>query len=53
MASQIAANADPELIEDAAKMLLDQAQILEGRPPANLTEFARRMTRLMERGLSA
>ena len=53
MASQIAANADPELMEDAAKMLLDQAQILEGRPPANLTEFARRMTRLMERGLSA
>jgi len=53
MARQVAANADPELMEDAAKMLLDQAQILEGRPPANLTEFARRMTRLMERGLSA
>jgi molecular chaperone HtpG len=53
MVSQIAANADPELMEDAAKMLLDQAQILEGRPPASLTEFARRMTRLMERGLSA
>jgi molecular chaperone HtpG len=53
MASQIAAKADPELMEDAAKMLLDQAQILEGRPPASLTEFARRMTRLMERGLSA
>ena len=53
MASQIEANADPQLIEDAAKMLLDQAQILEGRPPASLTEFARRMTRLMERGLSA
>ena len=52
MASQIDANADPELMEDAAKMLLDQAQILEGRPPASLTEFARRMTRLMERGLS-
>ncbi|MGC6473213.1 MAG: molecular chaperone HtpG, partial [Candidatus Puniceispirillaceae bacterium] len=40
MASQIDANADPELMEDAAKMLLDQAQILEGRPPASLTEFA-------------
>lgn len=53
MASQISGNADPELIEDAAKMLLDQAQILEGRPPASLTDFARRMTRLMERGLSA
>ena len=53
MASQIAANADAELMEDAAKMLLDQAQILEGRPPSSLTEFARRMTRLMERGLSA
>lgn len=53
MASQIDSNADPELMEDAARMLLDQAQILEGRPPASLTEFARRMTRLMERGLSA
>jgi molecular chaperone HtpG len=53
MASQIATNTDPELMEDAAKMLLDQAQILEGRPPASLTEFARRMTRLMERGLLA
>jgi molecular chaperone HtpG len=53
MASQIEANGDPELLDDAAKMLLDQAQILEGRPPASLTEFAKRMTRLMERGLSA
>ena len=53
LASQIEANGDPELLDDAAKMLLDQAQILEGRPPASLTEFAKRMTRLMERGLSA
>ena len=53
MASQIEANGDPALLDDAAKMLLDQAQILEGRPPASLTEFAKRMTRLMERGLSA
>jgi molecular chaperone HtpG len=53
MASQIEANGDPALLDDAAKMLLDQARILEGRPPASLTEFAKRMTRLMERGLSA
>ena len=53
MASQIEANGNPALLDDAAKMLLDQAQILEGRPPASLTEFAKRMTRLMERGLSA
>ena len=53
MASQIEANGDPALLDDAAQMLLDQAQILEGRPPASLTEFAKRMTRLMERGLSA
>ena len=53
MASQIEASGDPALLDDAAKMLLDQAQILEGRPPASLTEFAKRMTRLMERGLSA
>ena len=38
MASQISGNADPELIEDAAKMLLDQAQILKAaRPPASPT----------------
>ena len=53
MARQIEANGDPALLDDAAKMLLDQAQILEGRPPASLTEFAKRMTRLMERGFSA
>ncbi len=43
---------DNALVSDAAHMLLDQAQILEGRTPVNLPEFAQRLTRLMERGLS-
>ena len=43
---------DNALVSDAAHMLFDQAQILEGRTPVNLPEFAQRLTRLMERGLS-
>ena len=43
---------DSTLVNDAAYMLFDQAQILEGRTPSNLPEFAQRLTRLMERGLS-
>ncbi len=43
---------DDALVSDTAQMLFDQAQILEGRTPMNLPEFAQRLTRLMERGLS-
>jgi len=50
---QLDGAAGPQQLEDAAHLLYDQAQILEGRQPSDLTEFARRMTRLMERGLSA
>lgn len=49
---KLEANGDPEMISDAASLLFDQAYILEGRPPANLTEFSHRITRLMERGVS-
>ena len=45
-------SSDITLVNDAAYMLFDQAQILEGRTPSNLPEFAQRLTRLMERGLS-
>ena len=45
-------SSDSTLVNDAAYMLFDQAQILEGRTPSNLPEFAQRLTRLMERGLS-
>ena len=50
--AKIEASADPDLVQDAAMMLFDQAQIMEGKVPSNLTEFTKRMTRLMERGLS-
>ncbi len=50
---KIKADQDPDLVHDAATMLFDQALILEGRTPVNLTEFASRMTRLMQRGVSA
>ncbi|MGB0794831.1 MAG: molecular chaperone HtpG [Candidatus Puniceispirillaceae bacterium] len=52
ISEKLAHDADPELVQDACLMLFDQAQILEGKSPDSLTEFARRMTRLMERGLA-
>ena len=36
-----------ELVDDAAFLLFDQAQIIEGRMPADLTAFSKRMTRIM------
>ena len=36
-----------ELVDDAAFLLFDQAQIIEGRMPADLTAFSKRMTRVM------
>ncbi|MBT4888322.1 MAG: molecular chaperone HtpG [Rhodospirillales bacterium] len=39
-------------IDDAAHLLLDQARILEGEAPADPLEFARRVSQMMERGLS-
>ena len=36
-----------ELVDDAALLLFDQAQIIEGRMPADLTAFSKRMTRIM------
>jgi molecular chaperone HtpG len=35
------------LVDDASHLLFDQAQILEGRMPSNLTAFSKRMTRVM------
>ncbi len=36
-----------KLVDDAAFLLFDQAQIVEGRMPADLTAFSKRMTRIM------
>lgn len=38
-------------IEDAAWLLLDQARLAEGEPPADPAAFAQRLQRVMERGL--
>ncbi len=40
-------------IEDIAHLLLDQARIVEGEPPADPSAFARRMAAVMERGFAA
>jgi molecular chaperone HtpG len=39
-------------IDDAAHMLLDQARILEGENPIDPVAFARRVSQMMEKGLS-
>ncbi len=39
-------------LEDIAWLLLDQARILEGQMPADVTTFAQRMSRVMGKGLS-
>ena len=38
---------ESELVDDAALLLFDQAQIIEGRMPTDLTAFSQRMTRIM------
>ncbi|MBX9634633.1 MAG: molecular chaperone HtpG [Magnetospirillum sp.] len=40
-----------EAIEDMALLLLDQARIVEGEPPADPVDFARRLASVMEKGL--
>ncbi len=50
------ANASTEgntAINDAARLLLDQARILEGEQPADPQAFVRRLNQLMEKGLTA
>ncbi|MGE5516392.1 MAG: molecular chaperone HtpG, partial [Bacteroidota bacterium] len=42
-----------EAVEDMALLLLDQARIVEGEPPADPVEFARRLAAVMEKGLAA
>jgi molecular chaperone HtpG len=43
-------NAATEL-DDAAHLLFDQARIVEGESPADPIAFARRMAKVMEKGL--
>ena len=41
------------LIDDAARLLLDQARILEGEPLQDPAEFARRLSAMIEKGVTA
>ncbi len=52
MAGKVTASGS-EAIEDMALLLLDQARIVEGEPPADPVEFARRLAAVMEKGLAA
>ena len=40
-------------IDEAARLLLDQARIVEGEPLADPADFARRMSAMIEKGVSA
>ena len=42
---------DENIISDAAHMLLDQAKILEGQIPSDLTNFSKRLTGFMTKSL--
>ena len=44
---------DSSIAEDVSVLLFDQAQILEGNAPQNLTSFSQRMTRVMQSCLSS
>ena len=43
---------DKHIISDAAHMLLDQAKILEGQIPSDLTNFSKRLTGFMTKSLN-
>ena len=44
---------DAALLEDASRLLLDQAYIMDGEPVENPMDFARRMTVVMEKALGS
>ena len=52
MATKVKASGTNPLVEDMAALLLDQARIVEGEPPADPVAFARRMVSVMEKGLA-
>ncbi|WP_043745639.1 molecular chaperone HtpG [Paramagnetospirillum magneticum] len=51
LAARVKAGGTDAGLEDAAFLLLDQARIIEGEPPADPAAFARRMVSVMEKGL--
>jgi len=52
LAARAKADATAPVLHDAAHLLLDQARILEGEPLPDPAGFARRMSQVMERGIS-
>lgn len=50
---KLAALGENDTTKEAAWMLLDQAKIIQGRPVNDPAAFARRMSKIMEKGLAA
>ena len=48
----VAASKGTDAVADAAHLLLDQAQVLEGEPVADPAAFARRMAEVMRRAFA-
>jgi molecular chaperone HtpG len=53
LAERIKAGGSAGDLEDAARLLLDQALILEGEAPSDLAAFTRRLSHLVARGLAS
>ena len=51
LASRLGGEHDKELLDDAAWLILDEARLMEGEPPADPALFAARLTRTMQRAL--
>jgi molecular chaperone HtpG len=51
--SRTECDASDALLKDTAFLLLDQAKIIEGEPLKNPSEFVRRMSLAIEKGLLA
>jgi len=53
LAERVEAGSSAVDLEDAARLLLDQALILEGEPPPDPLAFTRRLSHLVSRGLAS
>ena len=53
LAAMAQAHTDSQALKDAARLLYDQACIIQGEPVSDPTSFARRMAEFMQRGLAA
>ena len=53
LAKKVSKDGSSELIENAARMLLDQAKIIEGETIDDATQFAKRLSFFMQEGLKS